>query len=139
MKHFVFQLTIILSLLGLFSINGLSQTTVVLEAEKDNSIYSENDNSNGSGISLFAGRTNSAALRRALVKFDITSIPANATITEARLSITGSRQSSNSISAHRLNGDWGESTSNASGQEGQGASPAADDATWNFQFFSTNA
>ena len=48
--------------------------TVPLAAAKDNSLFSENNNSNGAGTWLFAGRTapqNNGAVRRALLAFDI--------------------------------------------------------------------
>ena len=46
--------------------NSYAQTTVELNPDKDNSIYSESENSNGEG-KLFSGQTCSDNSRRALL------------------------------------------------------------------------
>src|SRR5438876_7763218 len=55
---------------------------VVLQASKDNTIYSQSDLlSNGAGSTLFVGQTNSHGARRALIAFDLaSSIPIDASI-----------------------------------------------------------
>lgn len=110
---------------------------VNLNAIKDNTLYQNptGATSNGIGDSIFSGRTNqfSNNLRRALIAFDIDSqIPAGVTITNAtlRLLCTQTISGPQDIELHRLTRDWGESTSNASGQEGQGGPAATGDATW---------
>lgn len=116
--------------------------TVVIGPIKDNTIYSENDNANGAGQHLFAGRTGamgSGSIRRALIAFDIAgNVPANMTINNVTLQLHMSRTTAGPevVSLHRILADWGEGTSNASGEEGQGA-PAEFfvDATWNFTVF----
>lgn len=122
-----------------FLVGVQAQTTVMLPATKDNSLFSENNNSNGSGDDLFTGRTNQGNLRRTLIQFDLSTIPSDATITDVQLKIRGSRQSSDGVAIHRMNADWGEGTSLATGQGGQGASPTNNDATWNFSFFNTTS
>ncbi|MEO0338984.1 MAG: DNRLRE domain-containing protein, partial [Bacteroidota bacterium] len=138
-QHYLFFFFRLLLLTVIATPLAYSQTTVTLDVTKDNSIYSENNNSNGSGSNLFTGRTNNAALRRALVQFDLDGIPSDATITAVRLRLVGNRQGTNSVTAHRLNADWGEGTSDAAGQEGRGASPSSNDATWNFNFFNSES
>ncbi|GAB5554095.1 MAG: hypothetical protein Sapg2KO_36860 [Saprospiraceae bacterium] len=123
----------------LFLVGVQAQTTVMLPASKDNSLFSENNNSNGGGDDLFTGRTNQGNLRRTLIQFDLSTIPSGATITDAQLKIRGSRQAANAVAIHRLMADWGEGTSVATGQGGQGASPTNNDATWNFSFFNTTS
>ena len=63
--------------------------TVFLSPQKDNTLYEDSTGqlSNGQGIYLFAGLTGVAGLRRGLIAFDLTAIPANATITDATLSM----------------------------------------------------
>src|SRR5947207_15625580 len=63
--------------------------TVSFLPQKDNTLYLDlaGQLSNGQGVYLFAGRTSNDALRRGLIAFDLSSIPANATITGATLSL----------------------------------------------------
>ncbi|MDH3245404.1 MAG: DNRLRE domain-containing protein [Saprospiraceae bacterium] len=121
-----------------------TQTSTDFFPEKDNSIYSENNNSNALG-DLFAGRTNATgggSLRRALLKFDLSAIPTTATVTAVTLTLTKNQGGSGNTSLHKLEMDWGEGTSSegpggpGSGG-GQGAAPTTDDATWDYRFWQT--
>ncbi len=120
-------------LFSLLLISGItySQVTTVLSPSKDNSIFSENTNSNGQG-SLFSGAISNGNSRRALLAFDLSSIPAGAVITDVslELTITRSRSSNTPYTLHRLTTDWGEGASLATGQGGLGAPAQAPDATW---------
>lgn len=109
---------------------------------KDNSIYSENNNSNGLG-ELFSGRTgilNGNNFRRALIKFDLSSIPVGATITNVTLMVNVSSDSpgagTETYRIHGLTKDWGEGTSLGGGT---GAPAVAPDATWNQAMFGTSS
>ncbi len=115
----------------------------------DTTLYqeSERDLANGLGDSIFAGVTadrNQNLLRRALLKFDVSSqIPAGATINSVtlRLNLTKTPNPviSTSMSLHEVLADWGEGTTNAGGQEGTGEDATANSATWKHRFFpSTN-
>jgi glucose/arabinose dehydrogenase len=101
-------------------------------AQKDNTIYSEANNSNALGKHLFIGKTGNGAIRRALVRFDVSSIPAGSPVTEASLELKVTKTTSGNIAAtaHRLSRDWGATTSMAAGEEGAGAPAGAGDATW---------
>jgi hypothetical protein len=118
---------------------ALFADTVNLPAEKDNTLYAEGDLSNGAGDHLFTGSTNAPSIRRAVIKFDIDgAIPAGATIDSVQLTLNASRNNnatSEDTSLHRLTSDWGESGSNASGNEGGGATAENGDATWEHTFF----
>jgi hypothetical protein len=114
-----------------------SAETLIITPAKDNTLFSESGNkSNGSGQHLFTGRTASSALRRALVQFDLSAIPANATIDQVTLTLFMSRSTvgSTSVALHRILQNWGEGSSDATGQEGGGATAAAGDATWTNTF-----
>ena len=107
------------------------------EGVQDTSIYSENNNSNGAGSHLFVGATfRSSDLRRALIRFDLSDIPEDATIISVELQLTVSRTrpgaGPSSIGVRRLTSDWGEGDADAAGQEGRGAFSGPGDATWNF-------
>ncbi len=121
---------------------GGSSTTVTLGAMKDNTLYETQNGelSNGAGLFIFAGRTNQALRRRALLAFDIAAaIPAPAIIEEVQLRLEMNRTFAGNIDVRLLpmESDWGEGTSDAEGQEGIGTSSTTGDATWLHSFFDT--
>jgi FtsP/CotA-like multicopper oxidase with cupredoxin domain len=119
--------------------------TAIINPTKDNTLYeyvaADGDRSNGAGTRFFAGRTDQARLRRGVVAFNVAgSVPAGSTITSVSLSMSMSRTNLNTartIELHKLLADWGEGTSNASGNEGEGANATTNDATWRHRFFNT--
>jgi hypothetical protein len=118
---------------------AMAEVTTI-EASKDNTLYesAQGTLSNGSGDYIFAGRTSTNGVRRAVIAFnDLSSIPAGSTIDSVRLHIRLSREVSPSTTLRvwRLVSDWGEGASNAGGAEGGGAAAAQDDATWIHTFF----
>ena len=112
---------------------------------KDNTLYeyvpAEGDLSNALGFHLFAGTTATGELRRGVLAFDIAgNIPAAARITSVSLSLNMSRTAFDTdriVELHRLFANWGEGTSQASGEEGTGAPATPNDATWRHRFFDT--
>ncbi|MDB5328477.1 MAG: domain containing protein [Phycisphaerales bacterium] len=119
---------------------GLSEAaTVTLSSNKDNSIYSESDASNGVGPGMFAGVTPNSVTRRGLFAFDLSSIPAGATITAVKIDLTqtkiGPGQSA-TFELHPLSAAWGEGTSLGSGA---GGLASTGDATWNFRSYNTTS
>jgi glucose/arabinose dehydrogenase len=116
-------------------------TAITLTASKDNSLFEEGDLSNGAGSWIFAGATdpgkNNAALRRALVGFNLASLPTGSTIASAAVTLDMDRTISPAyaFSLHPMLGDWGEGTANPSAQEGDGEDASATDATWLKPFF----
>lgn len=126
-----------LSIFLLLCITGTAQT-VVLSAVADNTIYNEfTNNSNGAGENFTAGVICTGNLRRGLVKFDLSSIPAGATITSASLKLVVNKAGAVAeiMSMHRLIESWGEGSSNAgTGADGLGATAGVGDATWNCSF-----
>lgn len=111
--------------------------TLVVVADRDNTLIERADGSasNGKGARIFAGETLQDGSRRALIRFDVSSIPAGASVTSAvlRLSMDMTRAGPNSVHLHRVTSDWGEGNSSSSG--GQGAPAQPDDATWLHRFF----
>ncbi|MEK9660014.1 MAG: DNRLRE domain-containing protein, partial [Chloroflexota bacterium] len=98
----------------------------------DVSLYGESGNlGNGAGEHLFAGFTNQGNERRALVRFDLSSIPADATVTSVRLELTVDRTQAGPLSygLHRVTTSWSEGVENAGDSEGRGASNPSG-ATW---------
>jgi type IX secretion system substrate protein len=124
------------SLCILLAISGHTQTTVVLTAAMDNTIYGDNTaNSNGAGQNLFAGTTGSnsgSSLRRALLKFDLSAIPPGASVTSVTLSLFCNKTTSlaEATGIHKLLSNWGQGTSDAAANEGGGTAATPNDATW---------
>lgn len=120
-----------------------SAATVTLAAAKDNTIFNSlvDTLSNGAGERLFSGRTGTGEQRRALVAFDLSSIPPGSTITSAALTLHLSRSNSGPINydLRKLLADWGEGASDADSAEGQGAQAAPGDATWWHTFYDTQS
>lgn len=115
----------------LFKITAEKELT--LAADRDNSIFSDlSGNSNGAG-DLFAGKiVNGPGLRRALMRFDVSSIPAGSQVSSAALTLQVTKTSvptaaNFTFGLHRLTRDWGEGNSSGIGQ----GAPAEDgEATW---------
>ena len=119
--------------------------SISIVSSKDNTLFGDffDDLSSGAGTGMYAGRTASLAkpnvLRRALVEFDLSAIPANATITSARLDVVCTKSPNDigrEFTLHRLTTDWGEGTSSSAGGAGSFAEP--DDATWVYNFYATS-
>ncbi|MHB8865244.1 MAG: DNRLRE domain-containing protein [Pirellulaceae bacterium] len=111
---------------------------IELNPSKDNSIYSESDNSNAAG-ELYAGTTPNLAVRRALLLFDIAGrVPAGATINSVSLALSQTRIGPGvtaSFELRPLTAVWGEGTSSGIGA---GGSPTLEDATWNYRLYDTD-
>jgi hypothetical protein len=118
---------------------GITQLTATFTPSEDNTIYQENDNSNGAGANIFVGTTNNDFVRRALMAFDI-SLPAGASVKAVTLTLVCNRTTSGvtNISLHKLTSSWGEGTSDALSNEGSGASPTNNDASWNYRFYTSS-
>ncbi len=116
--------------------------TVVLSPQKDNTLYEDpfGSLSNGQGIYFFAGKTAANSLRRGLIAFDFSSIPPNATITGATLTmfVSLSHGGSASVSLSKALRDWGEGASDAGEPGGAGVQAETGDATWIHTFYDTS-
>jgi hypothetical protein len=116
--------------------------TVFLSPQKDNTLYEDGKGllSNGHGMYLFAGKTNAPSLRRGLIAFDLTSIPGNATITGATLSmfLSMTHGGSAAVSLCKALRDWGEGASDAGEPGGAGIQAEPGDATWHHTFYDTS-
>jgi hypothetical protein len=99
--------------------------------------------SNGAGDYLFAGRTGqppSLSIRRALIGFDVSTIPADAQVNSATLTLRLTKSADGgaaTVSLHRALASWGEGLSHAPGSEGEGTFSMAGDATWYHRFYDT--
>jgi hypothetical protein len=113
---------------------------LTFKALKDNTLYDNGKGpalSNGAGSRMFAGKTAADSVRRALVEFNLSQIPAGSTINSARLELSVAMSISGDVpvTVHRLLADWGEGASVAPQGQGGGASATPGDATWQHRFF----
>ncbi|HEV8659291.1 MAG TPA: Ig-like domain repeat protein [Thermoanaerobaculia bacterium] len=136
------RVPIILAVTTCFAVNAVA-ATVTLNPSADNTMYSENGTlSNGAGSYFFAGKTSTGATRRALIKFDLSTIPTGSTITAVTLDLHQSRvpsgATSQTFSLYRVLANWGEGAENATSEEGQGAPATANSATWTHRFYNTS-
>jgi hypothetical protein len=116
--------------------------TVSLVPVADTALWQENDTNNlGGEPSLPAGGNSSANISRALFKFDLGSIPANAIITNVtlRLYVTNAPSKTNPVNStfvlHRVLRDWGEGNKASAGVGKNGAQATTGEATWNARFY----
>lgn len=121
----------------LFSMGLYAQNTVIIPALKDNTLFEDvnGEISNGAGDYLFFGSTNQNELRRALLMFDVDSVlESGDSIINVSLKFEVSKLPSGggngNSTIHTVSQNWGESTSDASGEEGSGAQAENGDATW---------
>ncbi len=89
---------------------------------------------NGGGL-LFVGKTRDHGLRRALLRFDLSAIPAGATVQSATLNLRMDRTRSDfyQVNVHRVLASWSEGAFAPFG--GGGAPAMAGDTTWLHRFF----
>ncbi len=135
-----------LTLLALvLSITGFCQVNNAITADKDNTIFSAfTANSNGTGEYLFVGKnaaSNNNSVQRALLHFDLSSIPANAVISSATLTVYTDRSApgATNVELRRVSANWGEGTSDGAELEVAGAAAAPGDATWLQRMFPDTA
>jgi len=126
--------------LALFAVAQVHGATVVLQARNDNTLIEDSKGSlsNGVGGAVYVGKVGSFGgntIRRGVIAFDVSSIPAGVTIQSASLSLNllHSVSGDATISMHRLLASWGEGVSSSDG--GQGAPSETDDATWIHRFY----
>lgn len=133
--------TLFLALLAALAAPAFS-ATVTLTAAKDNTLFEDATGSlsNGAGEYLFAGKTNSNLIRRAVIAFDVAAgVPAGVQIIRTRLVLEMSVTiaGATTVQLRRLSADWGEGTSDAPGEEGTGVASTTGDATWIHRFWNT--
>jgi hypothetical protein len=114
--------------------------TSVLTSIKDATLIQEitPELATGSSEFIFVGRIQrDLGIRRGLVQFDLSTIPANAKIQSVvlKLFVVKGRADTMDLKVHRVTNSWGEGASNSFG--GAGGAAAPNDATWVSRFFGT--
>eukprot|EP00004_Rigifila_ramosa_P003932 TRINITY_DN1426_c0_g1_i3.p1 TRINITY_DN1426_c0_g1~~TRINITY_DN1426_c0_g1_i3.p1 ORF type:complete len:374 (-),score=103.69 TRINITY_DN1426_c0_g1_i3:23-1105(-) len=121
-------------MLALLSLAVLAAGSLVvsLTPQADTTLYSEAENANGGGRSLFVGVTANNVIRRSLLLFDVSALPAGIATVQATLTLQLTRTIADTspITVHRLLAPWSEGSTVALGQGGPGAPAAPGDCTW---------
>jgi hypothetical protein len=133
----------VVALAGILVARPALADTATLTSAADNTLFETTDGSlsNGAGGFMFAGMTANGVRRRALVRFDLTSIPPGAQVTAATLTLTMTENVSGPsvVGVRPVLDSWGEGTSDSGGSAttggGAGAPSTANDATWLHRFF----
>lgn len=112
--------------------------TVNLTAVEDTTLSELDSDNNFGGLTfLIAGTAGSSSqglpARRALVRFDLASIPQGATIVSASVSgtVTLGRGGTTTHGLHRVNQDWSEGDKSFTTQIGRGSPASTAETTWN--------
>ena len=127
----------------LWKIEPPGNAPLTFEADLDTTLYQESGTkSNGKGDYVFAGKTGSLAdskLRRALLRFDLSTLPPGLSLTGASVQLTTTKQVSQDIpfTLHRMTAAWGEGNSDAGEPGGNGIAAQPGDATWTRRVFNT--
>jgi hypothetical protein len=134
-----------LAVLLFFSSIAARAAQVSIVAGRDNTIFSESNNSGGAATAVFSGRNNGGNLRRGLLWFDVaSSIPPLSSVNAASLTLrmdsaAQTETQARDVRLHELLGGWGEGSSGGGGPgSGQGQPATQGDATWTYQFFDTD-
>lgn len=122
-----------------------ASTVVNLTPVADATLISENgDRASGADDNVFVGKTVALNERRALLRFDLSAIPAGSTVTAATLTLTVTMANTStgfSDSLYRLTNSWGEGTSLSGmcggGGGGCGGPATPGSATWVYRFWNT--
>ena len=131
--------TIALVVASICSAPAAAQTTVTLDAEADATIYEDffGDTGNGGGEFLHVGRDAGGGIKRILIRFDLSGIPAGSTIDDATLTLYNSRTQASTfpVDVHRVTNDWTEGPSNPLGNEGSPSQAEPGDVNWIFRSY----
>lgn len=130
------NLELIAMLSALSMMGGAWADSLVAPSGADGTLISTTDGSqvaNGAGPALFCGRVNNTGggtLRRAVLWFDVSGIPAGSTITAVSLQLhfQSATPSAQVCTVHAVQAPWGEGESSDLGGGGAPATPG--DATW---------
>jgi hypothetical protein len=128
----------------LASAGTASAAVVTFNPSKDNTLFESaaGDLSSGAGPDLYFGATSTLAKRRAVLAFDLSSIPAGSVVTAVTLTLSVTQAplgggSASTVEVHRVAASWGEGASSAA--SGGGATALTDDATWLHRFYNTSS
>jgi uncharacterized repeat protein (TIGR01451 family) len=132
----------------------VTPTVITLNPSADNTLFEDTNGnlSDGAGPHFYVGRSNQLGgtlnVRRGVMKFDLSGIPAGSTINSATLTLNVSKVPlgavAEDVGLHQALADWGEGTSDSSTGgtgvgEGDGIQATTGDATWKYTFWNTQS
>lgn len=128
----IFRSAIIAIILLIFSTLTLQAQTVTLTSIADNDIFLGNPTRNYGQSPYMYVIQGSSVIDRSLVKFNLSSIPSNATITSATLTLVkiGIDNDAMNIATHQITNPWTEGTGGSNGKP--------EESNWNQRVAGTN-
>jgi len=133
------RLLLVLAFMGAAS--AARADTLILEPVADATLFQPSagnaETADSRGPHLFVGRIAQGTRRRALLRFDLSTLPSGASIDGARLELSVSRTISGvvGVNVHRVTAPWREGDADAGTPGGQGTIPGDDDPTWSQRAF----
>ncbi len=143
MSRRAFLVVILLKLVFLTSVDGIASTNQFIPAA-DTSLLEVSPSNNLGGYSgMNAGTTQNGPRTRALLRFNLSSLPTNTVIQSAKLTVQVTQQPIDgydftAFGLHRMFRTWGEGNKIPVTQPGQGVPASAGEATWLCAFYPTN-
>ncbi|HMQ68922.1 MAG TPA: DNRLRE domain-containing protein [Ignavibacteria bacterium] len=119
------------------------QDTITLPSYFDNTLYEDAGGmiSNGRGKYMFAGKSNTGLIRRALLNFlAIEFFPPCTKVLSVnlKLHLAGGNPENKTIEVRKVLERWGQGNSNAPGLEEDGTAASSYDATWLHRYYNTD-
>ncbi|MEM1111856.1 MAG: DNRLRE domain-containing protein [Pseudomonadota bacterium] len=114
----------------------LASQLITAPVTQDVTIFADEPTASISNGRLFVGRTRVGSVRRGLIAFDLSGIPAGSTIDAVELTmvVSANQRTDVPLSLHRLQGAWGEGNQRVN-ERGQPEPATTNDATWRHRFF----
>lgn len=144
MSRRVILAAVLVKLLCLSPIQTIAATISFIPIADASLLEVSPTNSIGGFFGMNAGTTQNGPRTRALMRFNLTSLPTNTLIQSAKLTVHVTLQPMDgydftSFGLHRMFRAWGEGDNIPVTQPGQGVPAKLGDATWLYAFYPTNA
>ena len=143
MNRGAFLATIILKGVCLTAMDGIAATNQFIPVADTSLLEVSPTNNMGGFVGMNAGTTQNGPRTRALLRFDLSSLPTNTVIQSAKLIVQVTQQPIDgydftAFGLHRMFRPWGEGNKIPVTQPGQGVPATAGEATWLYAFYPTN-
>jgi hypothetical protein len=151
-RNLILSVILGIAVLGFIGFEDVYAETKTFAPSKDASLFDSSAGDSAAGIGsdllICCARDSGDKNRRALIAFDLSTIPSNAIIDSVELKLTKSIAAcgrngdtcppTQTVNLHKVTKDWGEGTSDQlDGFKVFGTTPTANDATWKHSFYST--
>ena len=139
----VFLAAVIWKLVCLAALDGIAATNQFVPSADTSLLEVSPSNNLGGFFGMNSGTTQNGPRNRALLRFDLSSLPTNTLVQSAKLTVQVTQQPIDgydftAFGLHRMFRPWGEGNKIPVTQPGQGVPATAGEATWLHSFYPTN-